>query len=228
MRFSDTTKARLHALGPVVITDILASTEGGAVALGITRSVDDLPARFRLTPGTVILDDALEEVQSLPGAAGRIAFTGGMPRGYYKDAAKTAANFVEIRGRRHIIAGDLVRVEADGYIELLGRGATVVNSGGEKVFPAEVEESLLGHPAVRDAVVFGVPDDRWGEVVAAAIAVDDPSSLSRSEVISHVGAELAGYKKPKRLLVVADLERSGSGKVDLARLRARLLQEETQ
>lgn len=227
MRFSDTTKARLHALGPVVITDILASTEGGAVALGITRSVDDLPARFRLTPGTVILDDALEEVQSLPGAAGRIAFTGGMPRGYYKDAAKTAANFVEIRGRRHIIAGDLVRVEADGYIELLGRGATVVNSGGEKVFPAEVEESLLGHPAVRDAVVFGIPDERWGEVVAAAIAVDDPSSLSRSEVISHVGAELAGYKKPKRLLVVADLERSGSGKVDLAKLRARLLQEET-
>ncbi|MFG6477299.1 AMP-binding protein [Microbacterium sp. P06] len=226
MRFSDATKARLHALGPVVVTDILASTEGGAVALGITRSAADLPARFRLTPGTVVLDDALEEVQSIPGSTGKIAFTGGMPKGYYKDAGKTAANFVEIRGRRHIIAGDLVRVEEDSYIELLGRGATVVNSGGEKVFPAEVEESLLRHPEVHDAVVFGVPDERWGEVVAAAIAVTDPASVSKADIIAHVGEELAGYKKPKRLLVVTGLERSGSGKVDLAKLKARLIEAE--
>jgi fatty-acyl-CoA synthase len=227
MRFSDSTKARLHALGPVVITDILASTEGGAVALGITRSAADLPARFRLTPGTVVLDDALEEVQTIPGATGKIAFTGGMPKGYYKDAAKTAANFVEIRGRRHIIPGDLVRVGEDSEVELLGRGATVVNSGGEKVFPAEVEESLLRHPAVLDAVVFGVPDPRWGEVVAAAIAVADPSAVSKAQIAAHVGDELAGYKKPKRLLVVTDLQRSGSGKVDLAKLKARLIEEET-
>ena len=191
-----------------------------------TRSGDDLPTRFRLTPGTVVLDDALDEVQSVPGASGKIAFTGGMPKGYYKDAEKTAANFVEIRGRRHIIAGDLVRVGEDSHIELLGRGSTVVNSGGEKVFPAEVEESLLRHPAVLDAVVFGVPDERWGEVVAAAVAVTDPGSVLKAEIVAHVEAELASYKKPKRLLMVSDLERTGSGKVDLAKLRTRLMDEE--
>jgi acyl-CoA synthetase (AMP-forming)/AMP-acid ligase II len=222
MRFSDATKERLHALAPnLAITDILASTEGGAVALGITRSAEDLPARFRLTPGTVVLDDALDEVQAIPGSVGKIAFTGGMPKGYYKDEAKTAANFVEIRGKRHIIPGDLVRVEEDGYIELLGRGATVVNSGGEKVYPAEVEESILRFPGVEDAAVFGIPDPRWGEVVAAAVAVPHPDRFSAADLAAHVGTELAGYKKPRRVLVVRDLERSGSGKVDLVKLRAR-------
>jgi acyl-CoA synthetase (AMP-forming)/AMP-acid ligase II len=222
MRFSDATKERLHALAPnLAITDILASTEGGAVALGITRSADDLPARFRLTPGTVVLDESHAEVQQVPGSVGRIAFTGGMPKGYYKDDAKTAANFVEINGKRHVIPGDLVRVEEDGYIEVLGRGATVVNSGGEKVYPAEVEESILRFPGVDDVAVFGIPDPRWGEVVAAAVAVPDPERFPVAELAAHVGTELAGYKKPRRVLVVRDLERSGSGKVDLARLRQR-------
>jgi acyl-CoA synthetase (AMP-forming)/AMP-acid ligase II len=222
MRFSDATKQRLHALAPsLAITDILASTEGGAVALGITRSTADLPARFRLTPGTVVLDDSMAEVQGTPGAVGKIAFTGGMPKGYYKDEAKTSANFVELGGKRHVIPGDLVRVEEDGYIELLGRGATVVNSGGEKVYPADVEESILRFPGVDDVVVFGIPDTRWGEVVAAAVAVQNPEDFPVGELLAHVGTELAGYKKPRRVLVVSDLERTGSGKVDLAKLRQR-------
>lgn len=227
MRFSDSTKERLHALAPaLVITDILASTEGGAVALGITRSADDLPARFQLTPNTVVLDEALDEVQAVPGSVGRIAFTGGMPKGYYKDVEKTAANFVEIRGRRHIIAGDLVKVTDDvGHIELLGRGATVVNSGGEKVYPAEVEEALLSHPSVLDAIVYGLPDDRWGEIVAAAVAVADPGTASASDIIGHVGRALASYKKPRRLLMLTSLERTGSGKVNLAELRQRTADE---
>lgn len=226
MRFSDATKARLHELAPnVVITDILASTEGGAVGLGITRSADELPARFRLTPGTVVLDDRLEEVQDVPGSVGRVAFTGGMPKGYYKDPEKTAANFQVIRGTRHIIPGDLVRVEEDRCIELLGRGATVVNTGGEKVYPAEVEESILAFPGVLDAVVYGVPDERWGEVVAAAIAVEDPASFDTAALAAHVGAELAGYKKPRRMLVVKDLERSPTGKIDLAVVRRRTLEQ---
>ncbi len=226
MRFSDTTKARLHALAPnLVITDLLASTEGGAVALGISRSAEDLPARFRLTPGTVVLDEGDEEVQDVPGAVGRLAFTGGMPKGYYGDPEKTAANFVEIRGRRHVIPGDLVRVEEGGCIELLGRGATVVNSGGEKVYPAEVEEALMRFPGVLDAVVFGIPDDRWGEVVAAAVAVDDPVSFSVPDLVARVGEEIAGYKKPRCVLVTRDLERSGSGKIDLARARDRAVVE---
>ncbi|UOQ57371.1 AMP-binding protein [Leucobacter allii] len=222
MRFSDATKARLHALAPrLVITDLLASTEGGAVALGITRSVAELPARFRLTPGTVVLDDRDAEVQGIPGAVGRIAFTGGMPKGYYGAPEKTAENFVEIRGKRHIIPGDLVRVEEEGCIELLGRGAAVVNTGGEKVYPSEVEEAIMRYPGVNDAVVFGQPDPRWGEVVAAAIAVDDPERFPVPELVARVGEEIAGYKKPRRVLVTRDLERSGSGKIDLARIRRR-------
>jgi 3-oxocholest-4-en-26-oate---CoA ligase len=226
MRFSDSTKERLHALAPnLVITDILASTEGGAVGLGITRSAADLPSRFQMTPGTVVLDDDLDEVQDVVGAVGKIAFTGGMPRGYYKDPEKTAANFVEIRGKRHIIPGDLVRVEDDGFIELLGRGASVVNSGGEKIYPAEVEETLLSFPGVDDAVVFGIPDARWGEVVAAIVASPDPAELDVSALAEHVGLHLAGYKKPRRVLVVKDLERSPTGKVDLAVVRARTVAE---
>lgn len=226
MRFSDSTKARLHALAPhLAITDILASTEGGAVGLGITRSAADLPSRFRMTPGTVVLDDELLEVQGTPGAVGKIAFTGGMPRGYYKDEAKTAANFVMIRGTRHIIPGDLVRVEEDGFIELLGRGATVVNSGGEKIYPAEVEEALLSFPGVDDAAVFGIPDPRWGEVVAAIVATAHPETLDVAALVEHVGVELAGYKKPRRVLVVRDLERSPTGKIDLAAVRERTAKE---
>ena len=226
MRFSDSTKERLHALAPnLIITDILASTEGGAVGLGITRSAADLPSRFRMTPGTVVLDDGLEEVQSTPGAVGKIAFTGGMPRGYYKDEAKTAANFVEIRGKRHIIPGDLVRVEEDGFIELLGRGASVVNSGGEKIYPAEVEEALLSFPGVDDAVVFGIPDDRWGEIVAAIVAAEHPADLDVAALVAHVGERLAGYKKPRRVLVVNDLERSPTGKINLAVVRERTARE---
>lgn len=226
MRFSDSTKERLHALAPhLAITDILASTEGGAVGLGITRSAADLPSRFRMTPGTVVLDENLDEVQDVPGAVGKVAFTGGMPRGYYKDAAKTAENFVEIRGKRHIIPGDLVRVEEDGFVELLGRGSTVVNSGGEKIYPAEVEESILRFPGVDDAAVFGIPDPRWGEVVAAIVATAHPDDFDVTALAEHVGTLLAGYKKPRRVLVVRDLERSPTGKIELAAVRERTVKE---
>lgn len=224
MRFSDSTKERLHRLGNITIGDILASTEGGALAIAFTTSVDDLPSRLRLTPGAVVLDDDLREVQGTPGARGRIAFTGGMPKGYYKDPEKTAATFLEFNGKRHVIPGDLVVVQENGHVELLGRGSSVVNSGGEKVYPSEVEESLLRFPGVHDAVVYGIPDARWGEVVAAAVAVDDPSSVSEGDLIDHVGAELAGYKKPRRILVLTDLQRSPSGKIDLVKLRERTAQ----
>lgn len=222
MRFSDPVKERLHGLGDLAIVDLLASTEGGPYAVAVSRSAADLPARLRLFPGAVVLDEHNEEVQDVPGAQGVLAFHGTIPRGYHGDPEKTAAAFRMIRGRRHVVAGDLVRVQDDGTVELLGRGSAVVNTGGEKVYPAEVEEALLSHPGVRDVVVLGVPDARFGEVVAAVVAADPEAGLDAETLRAHVGARLAGYKKPRIVDIRSDLERSPSGKVDLGRLKREL------
>lgn len=221
MRFSDDVKARLHAVCDVVITDLLASSEGGPYAVATSASADDLPARLRLFPGAVVLDDADREVQDRPGARGRLAFRGALPRGYHGDPEKTAATFRVIDGVRHVAAGDLVEVAGDGSVELLGRGSAVVNTGGEKVFPAEVEEAILAHPDIADAVVFGTPDDRFGEVVTAVVAAD-PDRVCADDVRAHVGDRLAGYKKPRIVDVRPDLDRSPSGKVDMRRLKAEI------
>lgn len=219
MRFSDHTKEKLHALGDLTITDLLASSEGGPFAMAISNSAADLPARLRLTPKTVLFDSDLRAVPLVPGAVGILAFGGSLPKGYYKDDAKTAETFIVVDGRRHVMPGDFARVLDDGSIELLGRGSSVVNSGGEKVYPAEIEEMLLSHPAVVDAVVFGTPDPVWGEVVTAAVVLAEGQLVAESVLIEHVGALVAGYKKPKRVIVRASLERSPSGKIDLPALK---------
>ena len=170
MRFSDTVKARLHALGSVSIADLLAATEGGPFAIATSTSADDLPARMSLLPDALVLDESFNEIHDQPDRIGLVAYRGTLPAGYLNDDEKTAATYPVIDGVRHLIPGDYVRVLTDGYIELLGRGSSVINTGGEKVYPAEVEEALLHHPAVTDAVVFGLPDPRWGEVVSAIVA----------------------------------------------------------
>jgi len=219
MRFSDHTKEQLHALGDLTITDLLASSEGGPFAMAISSSAADLPARLRLTPHTVLFDPDRRAVPLVPGAVGTLAYGGSLPKGYYKDESKTAETFVVVDGRRYVMPGDLARVLDDGSIELLGRGSSVVNTGGEKIYPAEVEEVLMSHPAVVDAVVFGTPHPTWGEVVTAAVVVADEQIVTESELIEHVGTVLAGYKKPKRIIMRASLERSPSGKVDLVALK---------
>ncbi|GGH37050.1 AMP-binding protein [Microbacterium album] len=222
MRFSDPVKARLHALGELAIVDLLASTEGGPYAVATSTSAADLPAPLRLLPGAVVLDDDGAEVQDVPGARGLLAFRGTLPRGYHGDPAKTAEVFRVIRGHRHVVAGDLVEVREDGAIELLGRGSAVVNTGGEKVYPAEVEEALLSHPQVEDAVVFGLPDPRFGESVAAVVAVAEGADVDAATLSAHVDALLAGYKKPRLIDIRRTLERSPSGKVDMRRLQREL------
>jgi acyl-CoA synthetase (AMP-forming)/AMP-acid ligase II len=222
MRFSDDTKRRLHRLGRVAIVDILASTEGGPYAMAITRHEDELPARFRLAEESVVLDDGQHEVQDRPGATGILAFRGSLPKGYLDDPEKTAQAYPVINGVRHVSPGDYVRVLQDRYIELLGRGSSVVNTGGEKVYPAEVEQVLMDHPAVADAVVFGLPDERWGEKVAAVVALEPGSTLSEADLLAFVGERLAGYKKPRRLELRDRLERGPTGKLDMAALRESL------
>jgi len=218
MRFGDEAKARLHALGDMTIVDMFASSEGGPYALGTSHAAEDLPAPLTLTPDAVLLDSSGDELPLEAGALGLIAFRGILPRGYYRDEKKTAETFRMINGHRYVVPGDWARARGDGTIDLLGRLSAVVNTGGEKVYPAEVEQALLAHPLVDDAVVFGLPDRRFGEVVCAAVA--GPPDLDRSEVADFVGARLAGYKKPRHVFVRDSLERSLTGKVELAGLKA--------
>lgn len=219
MRFSDTTKARLHALGDIAIMDLLASTEGGPFAVNVTTSVADLPGRLHLLPGAVVLDENEQEVQGTVGASGILGFRGTLPKGYYGDEEKTRVTFPEIGGVRHVVPGDWARVLDDGCVELLGRGSSVVNTGGEKVYPMEVEEALLSHPAVADAVVFGMPEPRYGELVTAVVVAAEGQRVVESELRAHLDALLAGYKKPKHILVRPSLDRSPHGKVDMTRLK---------
>jgi acyl-CoA synthetase (AMP-forming)/AMP-acid ligase II len=146
-----------------------------------------------------------------------VGVRGRVPLGYYKDPDKSAATFPEIDGVRYSIPGDYATVDADGTIRLLGRGSVCINTGGEKVYPEEVEEALKTHPAVRDAVAVGVPDEKWGEMVTAL--VEPGGEVDESELIAHVKEHLAGYKAPKHVLMIDSVERAPNGKVDYKRLR---------
>jgi acyl-CoA synthetase (AMP-forming)/AMP-acid ligase II len=151
---------------------------------------------------------------------GRVAVSGAVPLGYYKDPEKTAATFVVVDGERYAIPGDYALVEADGTVRLLGRGSVCINTGGEKVFPEEVEEVLKRHPAVRDAACVGVPDPRWGEAITAMVELrNGEPAPGASEIAEWVKSELAHYKAPKHVLFVGDLGRAANGKLDYRALR---------
>jgi acyl-CoA synthetase (AMP-forming)/AMP-acid ligase II len=164
---------------------------------------------------TVVFDEDLNPVEPGSGVIGKIARSGDIPQGYYNDPKKTAEVFITVRGTRYVMPGDFATVEADGSITLLGRGSIVINSGGEKIFPEEVESSVRSHPDVMDAIVCGAPDERWGQTVAAIIQPrvghEAPSLESIQE---HCRTSIAGYKLPRRLHVVDLIQRSPSGKPD--------------
>ena len=221
MRFSAETKKHLHELGDMEIIDLLASTEGGGFAVTSTKGVADLPGRAQLFPTAVVFDERFEQVQDIPGSRGILAQRGALPLGYHRDPEKTQATFPTINGERYVIPGDWVIVQEDRHIEFLGRGSGVINTGGEKVYPLEVEEALLEHPAVGDVAVLGVPDPRFGELVAAV--VEPSGEVSADELIAHVGALLAGYKKPRHILFRSTLDRTPTGKIDVGRLRGEII-----
>ncbi|MFT4306173.1 MAG: AMP-binding protein, partial [Microbacterium sp.] len=218
MRFSPEVKRRLHALGTLTIFDMLASTEGGLFAVTTTTGERDLPGRPRLTPTAAVIDAQGREVQDRPGALGILAQRGALPLGYHGDEQKTRETFPVIDGVRHVMPGDWVRVLEDRHIEFMGRGSGVINTGGEKVYPQEVEDALLSYPGVSDAAVIGTPDDRFGEIVTAVVARTDPS-VTADVLIAHVGGVLAGYKKPRHIVFRDSLERSPTGKVPVSQLR---------
>jgi acyl-CoA synthetase (AMP-forming)/AMP-acid ligase II len=225
MVWTDDVKRALLQRLPTQLLDILGASEGGPFAYAMVNNVDELPSRFRLAAGATVLDENLEPVAPGSGRAGLLAYAGGMPLGYYQDPEQTAKTFREIRGTRYVMPGDYVTVAEDGGIEFLGRGSGVINTGGEKVYPAEVEGVLFTHPAVADCVIVGTPDRRWGEAVTALVVLDGPTPVTELDLIEHVGAHLAGYKKPKAVLFVDSLSRSPSGKLNMRMIRQRAVDE---
>jgi acyl-CoA synthetase (AMP-forming)/AMP-acid ligase II len=205
----------LDLLPDVLVTDAVGASETGFAGLGV---VADVPGGAvedpRVMPGptTVVLGDDGRPVP--PGAVGRLAKSGYLPLGYYKDPARTAALLTELDGVRYAFPGDLARLEEDGTITLLGRGSTCVNTGGEKVFPEEVEGALKTHPDVFDALVIGVPDERLGQRVAALIQPRAGATVDLVSVEEHLRHQVAGYKVPRAVWLVDEISRTISGKAD--------------
>jgi fatty-acyl-CoA synthase len=218
--FSESTKRGLlgHLPGLKLI-DQLGSSENGGAATSVSRSGRlSGTGAFRPMPGVRVIGDDGRDVEPGSGQVGVIAIPGGAD-GYHKDPVKTAATFQLIDGRRYTVAGDHATIEADGSIRFLGRGSVCINTGGEKVFPEEVEEALKSHAAVRDAVVVGVPDDRFGEAIAAVVELDD-RAVGDADLVEHVKARLARYKAPRHLVRVDSVGRSPNGKTDYPAIRA--------
>ena len=157
---------------------------------------------------------------------GVLALGGRNPLGYYKDEEKSQRTFKEIDGVRYSIPGDYAQVDSDGTIHLLGRGSVSINSGGEKIFPEEVEEALKTHDAVRDAVVIGIPHPTYGEQIVAVVELNDGAPQpTEAELIDHVKARLASYKAPRRVRIVPTIGRAANGKVDYTRHRSESMDE---
>ena len=223
MMWSEGNKERLLRHAPqAVLVDFLNSSEASGMGRAISaRGRGHAPAHFKLGRHALVL--GADNRPLTPGSTeiGRVAVRGGVPLGYYGDPEKTAATFPVIDGVRHAIPGDYARLEADGSITLLGRGSVSINSGGEKVFPEEVEECVKEIPAVRDAVVVGLPHERFGESVTAVVELDAGARLAREAIIDHVRCKLAGHKVPRHVVFVNSLQRGPNGKADYARLRER-------
>ena len=215
---SPSLKTRLGELFPGrAIIDGFGSSESGVQGSQRLQAGDDVSglARFEPRDETGVFDDDLQRVEPGSGVIGRVANTGRLPVGYLNDPEKSAATFVEIDGERYCFTGDLATVEADGTIQLLGRGSQCINTGGEKVFPEEVESALVDHAAVSDVLVVGVPDERWGSVVTAVVEPTDPAAPpTLDDLRHHLKSSLAGFKLPKHLVVVERVERSPAGKAD--------------
>ena len=211
---SPAVKEKIAARLPnVIVSDSIGASETGFQ--GTFAGADDQGRpRFAMGEHTTVLDDNNVPVTPGDGVVGRLARGGYVPIGYYKDPEKTAAVFAEAGGKRWVLPGDMAMVEADGLITLLGRGSVSINTGGEKVFPEEVENALKSHADVFDVVVVGVPDERWGERVAAVVKARPGATPTADDLAAHAREHIAGYKVPREVHLVDEVVRSPSGKAD--------------
>jgi len=216
--FSPTVKERfLERLPNVILTEAIGASESGSNGYTLVQSGEESTRGPRVTAilDTVVLDDELRPVEPGSNTVGKVARKGNIPLEYYKDPEKSAQTFVTAPdGTRYSIPGDFASVEDDGRIVLLGRGSVSINSGGEKIYPEEVEAAIKSHPDVYDCTVVGVPDDRWGQRVAAVVQVRESGTLTLESVQEHCRQHVAGYKVPRELHLVASIVRSPSGKPD--------------
>ncbi|MEQ8716787.1 MAG: AMP-binding protein [Acidimicrobiales bacterium] len=219
----------IEAVPGLVVLDVLGASEGGIGSAVAAAGAPRRAGEFTPLEGTRVFDDTDTPLEPGSDQIGWVGRSGpDVPLRYHNDPEKSARTFRTIDGVRYAFAGDLATVGADGSITLLGRGSNVINTGGEKVFAEEVEETLKSHPAVDDALVVGMADDRFGETVAAVLARSPTAGAAMSDdelvtlATSHVHGRLAGFKTPRRVLVVDRVPRAANGKADYATVRALL------
>ena len=204
---------------------LCVDTLGSSEAVGLARSISSSrgtakTAGFKLGPDAQVIREDGTPVAPGSGETGLVAIAGRAPIGYFNDPEKSAKTFREIGGRRWTTPGDFATVDEDGTVTLLGRGSGCINTGGEKVFPEEVEESIKLHPNVHDAVVVGAPHERFGQQVIGFVEANSGAALNLDELRAQLQDRLAGYKVPRRLVIVDSIGRAANGKVDQARWKA--------
>jgi 3-oxocholest-4-en-26-oate---CoA ligase len=226
MSLSESVRSRLLRHAPhTLCVDLLGSSEVPSVGRARSTASSLAPtATFVVGPAVRVLDDQGRDVVAGSGVAGVLAVRGRRPLGYYKDPEHSAALFRTIDGEAWSVTGDLATVQADGTIQLLGRGFAVINTGGEKVYPREIEDALLRQSDVVDAAVIGLPHDVLGQMVVAAVQARTDAVLDPDAVAAGLRADLSGYKVPKQIHVLDSLGRNDSGKVNYAGLAQRLAQ----
>ncbi len=216
--FSASIKDQLmERLPNIVVVDSVGATETGMNGIKIAVKGEKMrggPATVNPSLDSIVVDDEYAPIEPGSGAIGRVARTGNIPLGYYNDPERSAQVFFEHDGKRYSIPGDFATVEADGQVTLLGRGSIMINTGGEKVFPEEVEGVLKAHPEVFDVLVVGVPDERWGERVTAVVQARTGTTPSVEDLDAHCRTQIAAYKAPKQVFLVDEIRRAPSGKPD--------------
>jgi fatty-acyl-CoA synthase len=208
-------RAFQRRLPNAVIFDMIGASEGGPFAVSMTMPGQDPPetAVFVALPNVVTIDAATGSVLPRGSATpGMLAASGAMPRGYWNDEAKTAETFREVDGVRYTVPGDFATIAEDGTVTLLGRGSVCINSGGEKIYPEEVEVAARKHPTVIDANAVGVPHERFGETVVLVCSVSAPTSAD--DIIATVKSTISDYKAPRRVVFVDEVYRAPNGKAD--------------
>ncbi|MFF7924564.1 acyl-CoA synthetase [Streptomyces mirabilis] len=212
---SETVREQFQSLVPnVMLLNNYGSSESGFNGTATADSGAGQGFRLRVNSRTQVVDPATYEPVAV-GEPGRVAQRGHVPLGYYNDPKKTAETFFQKDGERWVLLGDMATVDEEGIVTVLGRGSQCINTGGEKVYPEEVEQALKSHPDVYDALVAGVPDEKWGNHVAAVVQLrEGAGSPSLEDIQTHCRGHLAGYKIPRQLVITDTIQRSPSGKAD--------------